>query len=218
MLIRLLAYVVAIVIAAAICIYADISWPRRVVLFYIFKPLTTVLVILLALLPGTFITTRYAQAIVIGLLCSLMGDIWLMLPWDRFLYGLGSFLVAHIAYAFAFLEGASLRGLAVALLLLAIAGAFVLRLLWPGLPTRMKIPVSVYVGVILLMAALAVARAVGQPSVGSVLAAVGALLFVTSDGSLAINRFARPFLLARPVVLGTYYAAQTLIALSVGIA
>jgi uncharacterized membrane protein YhhN len=45
--------------------------------------------------------------------------------------------------------------------------------------------------------------------------AVGASLFMASDSALVTNRFARPFRLAPLVVLGSYYAAQVLIAVSV---
>ncbi|HIC51136.1 MAG TPA: lysoplasmalogenase, partial [Candidatus Marinimicrobia bacterium] len=43
----------------------------------------------------------------------------------------------------------------------------------------------------------------------------GAVLFLISDGLLAINRFMRPFRVAQAVILTTYFTAQWLIALSV---
>jgi len=46
-------------------------------------------------------------------------------------------------------------------------------------------------------------------------AAMGAALFVVSDSALAINRFRAPFRAERALTLGTYWTAQTLIALSV---
>src|SRR5213080_3500470 len=46
--------------------------------------------------------TRYDTAILIGLVFSLAGDVFLMLPRARFVAGLTSFLAAHIAYLFAF--------------------------------------------------------------------------------------------------------------------
>ena len=49
---------------------------------------------------------------------------------------------------------------------------------------------------------------------GSALALAGALLFVASDSALALNRFKGEFKGAQAVVLGTYFAAQWLIALS----
>jgi uncharacterized membrane protein YhhN len=48
------------------------------------------------------------------------------------------------------------------------------------------------------------------------LAFAGALLFVLSDTVLAVNRFRRTFKLAHALNLITYFAAQCLIARSVG--
>ncbi len=41
-------------------------------------------------------------AFVVGLVLSLAGDVFLMLPSDRFLYGLISFFAAHVAYVVGF--------------------------------------------------------------------------------------------------------------------
>jgi uncharacterized membrane protein YhhN len=81
----------------------------------------------------------------------------------------------------------------------------------------MKGPVLVYVVVIVTMASLAVAGATARFSVARRWAAVGALLFLASDAVLAIDRFRRPFHLARAVVLTTYFAGQLMIALSVAL-
>jgi uncharacterized membrane protein YhhN len=70
-------------------------------LIYILKPGTMLMIILLALMstPST-----YAWWIIIGLLLSLLGDVFLMVPKDRFLHGLVSFLAAHVCYIIAFLH------------------------------------------------------------------------------------------------------------------
>lgn len=81
----------------------------------------------------------------------------------------------------------------------------------------MRVPVVGYVVVIVVMAWQAAARAAGLGSVGALLAAAGAALFVLSDAALAVNRFRRPFRAAQAVILPTYYAAQLLIAWSVGV-
>jgi uncharacterized membrane protein YhhN len=78
----------------------------------------------------------------------------------------------------------------------------------------MKAAVVVYVCVILLMAWAALSRATTTVDGGGVLAAVGALLFVASDSTLAWGRFRGEFGSAQAVVLATYFAAQWLIALS----
>ena len=58
-------------------------------------------------------------------------------------------------------------------------------------------------------------RATNFASLFTAAAAAGAVLFVVSDGVLAINRFRLKFRVAQAVIMSTYVAAQTLIALSV---
>ncbi len=205
----------AAVFSAAVTIAAHYTRPPRWVLVRIFKPLTTILILIIALLPGTVTADAYARAIALGLLFSLAGDIFLVLPDRYFLYGLAAFLLAHGCYISAFHAGASSAGFPWALAVLLLIGAGVLGYLWNRLSPVMKGAVGVYVIVIVLMAALAVGRAVGQPSRGSLLAGVGALLFVASDGMLAVNRFGRPIRGEQALVLMTYFAAQLLITISV---
>ncbi len=76
------------------CIHADMTGRRSAV--YVFKPLTMLFVLSLALQSSASTSTLYAWMIVVGLLFSLAGDILLMLPSDRFAAGLASFLVAHV--------------------------------------------------------------------------------------------------------------------------
>ena len=78
----------------------------------------------------------------------------------------------------------------------------------------LMVPVLIYMLVILVMAWRAIEYARQYPSPGPLAAALGALLFVISDSALALNRFARPFRAAQALVLGTYFLAQWLIALS----
>lgn len=44
-----------------------------------------------------------SKIFLLALLFSLLGDIFLMLPRERFLAGLGAFLLAHLAYGWGFL-------------------------------------------------------------------------------------------------------------------
>jgi uncharacterized membrane protein YhhN len=175
--------------------------PRRAV--YLFKPLTIVLIILVAAVAGNRVSHFYKYAILAGLVFSLAGDIFLMLPRDRFIQGLVSFLLAHLCYIAAFtFEGGGERRLLYAVPFL-LYGGVMLRVLLPGLG-RMRAPVIVYMAVIMLMAW----------QEGSGLALSGALLFVVSDSILAMNRFRRPFPSAQTYVMSTYFMAQWLIALS----
>src|SRR5512140_1211935 len=96
---------VLIASSGAVAILAHVLQPPRRALILIFKPLTTVLILAVALLPGTFRSSGEARAIVLGLLFSLAGDIWLMQPERYFAQGLAAFLAAHLSYAFAFRSG-----------------------------------------------------------------------------------------------------------------
>ena len=179
---------------------------------YVFKPLTTALIILVALQGKNMTAGAYGPLVVAGLVCSLAGDVFLMLPRDRFVAGLVSFLLAHVFYIAAFtLDGVHLSGWALTPLLLY--GAWMLRLLWPRLG-RLKAPVVVYMAVILLMALQAASRWLAVGGRSGAAACAGAVLFVASDSALAWNRFMGGFRGAQVVILGTYFAAQLLIALS----
>ena len=181
---------------------------------YLFKPLTMIWIVLIALLAKGQVFPFYKYMIIAGLLCSLLGDIFLMLPTDQFVPGLLSFLVAHLFYIAAFASGqASPYALWYALPFL-VYGGLMLWILFPHLG-RMKLPVVIYVLVILLMAWQALVRWMGTGYAGSASAFCGALLFTVSDSVLALNRFRGRIRHAQFYILSTYFTAQWLIALSI---
>lgn len=200
-----------VLVSALLHLVSERYGPRRAV--YLFKPLTIVLIILVAAGAENSVSHFYKYAIIAGLVFSLAGDIFLMLPRDRFVEGLASFLLAHLCYIAAFtFEGGGERRLLYAVPFL-LYGGLMLRVLLRGLG-RMKAPVIVYMVVIMLMAWQALNRWAGTGQEGSGLALSGALLFVVSDSILALNRFRRPFASAQLFIMGTYFMAQWLIALS----
>lgn len=206
--------VVTLLIAgsAALDVRAEYSGPRWQV--YVFKPLTTALLLVLALATPPHGAARYQLAVAIGLALSLIGDVLLMLPGDRFVPGLSSFLLAHLAYLVAFTADVPLAAAPVLFALFAVFGLAILALLWRGLG-RLQVPVALYVLVIVSMAGQAAGRAWLLRNPAATLAASGAALFVASDTLLSVNRFRRPFPCAQTLILGSYFLAQWLIAASV---
>jgi uncharacterized membrane protein YhhN len=200
-------------LTAMLAIRAEYRGPRYHI--YIFKPLTTLLILFMASHIKQPVSPFYQQAICMGLVFSLIGDICLMLPSDRFVAGLASFLVAHLFYIAAFSPGVEWIFSLVALAPFMIIGVLLLKLLWPYLD-KMKWPVLAYMLVIMTMAGQALARWIQFDPPGAWLALFGAVLFIISDAVLAWSRFRRAYRAARAVNLGTYYMAQWLIALSVG--
>lgn len=97
------------------------------------------------------------------------------------------------------------------------AAVLLVALLAPRLGPLL-LPVIVYGLALNGMAWQAWERAARVGSPGARLAAWGAALFVLSDSVLAVNRFLQPFAANVIVVMCTYIAAQTLIAMSVSAA
>jgi uncharacterized membrane protein YhhN len=67
---------------------------------------------------------------------------------------------------------------------------------------------------IVMMAYQAGERWLELSTLSTLLAFLGAVLFMFSDALLALNRFRKPFMGAQLAILGSYYAAQWLIAVS----
>lgn len=190
-------------------VYVATPW-----LHYVFKPGTT-LVIAALVLRAAESERGYRTAILAGLAFSTLGDVFLMLPGDRFVFGLASFLVAHLAYLFAFTRRAPFAAVRWPFFAYGAVAAGVAGILWPNLPDALRPPVAVYVVVLAAMAAQAAVAWRRAPAQATACAALGGAFFVASDAMLAIDRFVAPFAAARPSVLATYWIAQTLIALSV---
>lgn len=106
------------------------------------------------------VTCEPAGVMALGLLFSLSGDIWLMLPSDHFLYGLLSFLLAHFCYIFAILTRTSANRFPWPIIPLLLMGVILLSYLWPTLAQSLKGLVALYIGVIAVMAGLAENQAV----------------------------------------------------------
>jgi uncharacterized membrane protein YhhN len=198
-------------ISALIHIRAD--YLNRQVKTYIFKPLTTGLVILICLLQTPEVSTLYKYLIFSGLIFSLIGDIYLMLPTDRFISGLFSFLIAHIVYMIAFISDQGFQPNLLYLIPVIVYGVILLRILLPHTGSY-TIPVIIYSVILMLLLWQAVGRAGVSHNHSAMIALVGVILFVLSDSILSFNRFVRSSGKAQLLTLGTYYTAQLFIAFS----
>lgn len=156
---------------------------------------------------------RYGQVVLAGLLFSVCGDMILTnTSQPAFLLGLGSFLLAHVAYITAFtLKGLNYRWAAVAAVPVVLIAALVIIWLEPHLPDDLARPVLVYMAVIGVM----VVAAFGCKAAGaSALVLAGALLFFVSDLSVAAQRIVQVDFPTFVWGLPMYYAGQLCLALS----
>lgn len=177
------------------------------------KLLASTAFIAVALTAGA-LDTRYGQVLLIGLVLSWFGDAFLISETKRwFLFGLVSFLLAHVAYVIAFAVSGIERRWAMGALV-PIIGIALLVSLWltPHLPPDMVWPVRAYTIVISLMVVLAF----GTLGAGATpLIVAGACLFYLSDLSVAAMRFTDPPFPTYILGLPLYYAGQLCLALSV---
>jgi alkylglycerol monooxygenase len=193
-----------------------IEWHR------VFKPLTMLIAIALVLRhwQQTRQPTRQRDStqpqsghawLLAALLGSLAGDVFLMFP-GFFMPGLVAFLLAHLAYIALLRQDAPLFASPRAWLGVGALALLVYAVLWTGgLPTGLRAPIAAYVLAIAAMAALAIGRSQVLCHRAARLVALGALCFMVSDATLAINRFVTPLPHSAVWVLASYYAAQCLI-------
>ncbi|KAM8927567.1 lysoplasmalogenase TMEM86B [Pelodytes ibericus] len=158
--------------------------------------------------------SSYARKIFLGLVFSAAGDICLI--WQEyFLHGMVMFGLAHLMYTVAF----GLRPLKIrALLPLAVFCVIFYFINFPYLKGPFVYMVAGYSVLIGTMAWRAIARvslASYNFSWANVSAALGSVVFMVSDGVLAIDKFCFPIANSRTIIMGTYYTAQALITLSI---
>jgi uncharacterized membrane protein YhhN len=178
---------------------------------YLLKPMTMVPLIAAALALDPEHDAQRAW-FVVALCLSLAGDVFLMLPTDAFVAGLGSFLLGHIAYIVGFaLEPRSVEGSSVAAFLAVIAAATIGRRVLSAARASdapaIAGPVAVYMTVISVMVVLAAGT-------HEATAIAGASSFFSSDAMIAWDRFVKPFRTARPAIMATYHLGQALLVLS----
>ena len=157
--------------------------------------------------------SRFGRWLLAGLLLSWLGDAFLVgRSRPLFLAGLGSFLLAHVAYTTAFfVHGTDRRWLAFASIPLLAIATGVMVWLGPLLPPELNVPVHAYVIVITLM----VISAFGARGAGAtILVPLGAVLFFVSDLSVAAMRLAGSDVPMYAWGLPAYYAGQLCLALS----
>ncbi|MEM8707266.1 MAG: lysoplasmalogenase [Actinomycetota bacterium] len=199
----------ALVLIALAGVAAAIDWwavyEDRLSVEFIAKPLVVIGLI------GAALAVDVSDGVVRGLVvaalgASLVGDVVLMTPDARFEAGVFAFLIAHVLYITAFLESGPLEigaAVAAAVLIIGIGFGAVPQII-EGARSHgpiVQTGVTVYIGVIAVMAVLAAATTVPA-------AVVGGGLFLASDALLGWNRFVHPAPGGRVLVHATYHVAQ----------
>lgn len=154
--------------------------------------------------------------LLVGFIFSWGGDVFLMFQQTEifFLLGLASFLLAHVAYIFAFrlwtydnLEIPLLKKHPWLVFVLMLYGIGLFQILDPNLGD-MKLPVIVYMGVIILMGIMALNRYKKVTRRGFIWITTGAFFFLLSDSILAYNKFVEEVPFGGALIMLTYGFAQ----------
>jgi uncharacterized membrane protein YhhN len=201
-------------IAFSAVAYIVSDYANKAVAKYVFKPLSTILVIFLATQQSPEVSESYKYLIISGLLLSLLGDVFLMLPNDKFIWGLLSFLLAHLIFIYALADG---MGPYFEVYSLIPAAFYAIVFLWILLPKTagLKIPVLVYSLVLMTFLWQAIGRFYYSAESSAWYSLLGALLFVVSDSLLAIARFVKKSKYSIALIHITYWSALIYIALSI---
>lgn len=141
----------------------------------------------------------------VALAFCILGDVFLMLPRDSFVPGLGSFAVAQVLFTVSYLSADVQSNRLLIGLLIAIPVTAGLARRYVGALRRAErgdlvAPVIVYMIVISAMAVAAIAG-------GSAVAVAGAVVFMVSDSLIAETRFVKERAWQPVGIMVTYHAA-----------
>ena len=181
-------------------------------LYAIFKPLTTISIIIIAALIYREFRTNYSAWIILALLFSLIGDVFLIGN-NYFLYGLAAFFLAHITFIIAFtrIHGFLRNGKVFAFL--ALIGTSYFYLLYENLGVFI-IPVLIYMSVLLVMNWQVISLAFVEKTKLFLMLAIASLFFSFSDSIIAYSKFIGSFAYSEILILSTYWLAIYCFAIS----
>ncbi|MDD7913111.1 lysoplasmalogenase [Polaribacter ponticola] len=148
-----------------------------------------------------------------ALFFSFWGDVLLLFKEQFFVFGLASFLLAHVLYikiTIAFFKKISLQKIAIACLPFAVFLFLFLNLIKENLG-EFKIPVIVYGVVISVFGVVSLLNYMHQKRTANTWLLLGTILFILSDSLIAINKFYSPKEYYQLCIMLTYIVAQYLI-------
>lgn len=185
----------------------------------VFKPMLMPILMIFVYV-NSKLSSTFSKLIFFALFFSMAGDVFLMPYFDNFMFGLASFLIAHIFYIIAFFKGNCLKDgirkskVSVAVLVLtygALIYILVSNMVNSGTEVDMISAVVVYASVISIMVLSTISLNAIYASFETKLILFGAMLFMLSDSIIAINKFVFEINLSGLWIMSTYTLAQWLI-------
>ena len=184
---------------------------------YFLKPLTMVFLFIFLLISTGL--EGIALWFGMGILLSLAGDVFLMLPKEQFIAGLVAFLLAHVAYIIGFNQ--SLPPFDAFGFVMAIILGFIAAKLYQNIAAglvkqgkeKLQKPVLAYTAVItiMLLSALLTLSRPDWDTRTAITVSIGAALFMLSDAILAWNKFVAPIKNGRVMNMAAYHLGQIIL-------
>ena len=167
---------------------------------------------LIKILPLSFLITNSIRSVscnkhkflIAGLVFSCFGDVFLDVDQIQlFVFGLGSFLIAHIFYMISFMPLRKLTKNMIIIMVGYVAYALVMfYFILPGL-NSLFIPVLVYMSVLMLMGIMTLLS-----DASNFWLVLGGASFIVSDSLIGLDKFYSPIPYAGVFIMISYYFAQ----------
>lgn len=180
--------------------------------FIALKPLCTISILAYLLLFRNTAINSFSKRIGIGLFFCLVGDTFLLFE-SYFIWGLASFLVAHLIFLYDFIKRQGWLWEPRVAVVLALIAVGVFTLVSDDLDSLFY-PVLIYLIVILLMSWQGWALALNTKMEYRSFLGWAVSLFLFSDALIAIDKFYYSFSFSGILILSTYWIAIFLIARS----
>lgn len=174
-------------------------------MFRVFKPLTTILIIIIGIIVYLKFPSNYSAIIIASLVFALIGDVFLLKD-KYFRHGLFSFTIVHVGIISAIVSISGFNWNVILFILLFSIASINYFFLRKGLKKE-KYVVGFYIIVIAFMNWQAIGLAISNQALVYIAIAIASILFSLSDAVLAFAKFKKSFLVAEIVILATYWSA-----------
>lgn len=197
-----------IAVCFSVWLYVDASYRGPAWKRLLLKPVTMLLLLLLAWQAPLFSPAGYL--ILAGLCASLAGDVMTQLSRERMLYAIGAFFLSHLLYTFFFASQMTISFFWPLPVTLLVIGAVLIAAIWTRLETLLW-PVCTFIGMTLVMVWLAGEQWFLRPTSTALSAFIGALLLLVGYIVWMISHYRRPFKADNAIVAACYFGGHFMI-------
>ncbi|MDM2942883.1 lysoplasmalogenase [Citrobacter sp. Cm038] len=196
----------------AVCLsawlFVDASYRGPVWQRWVFKPLTLLLLLLLAWQAPMFNAVSYL--VLAGLFASLLGDALTLLPRQRLLYAVGAFFLSHLLYTIYFASQMTLSFFWPLPLVLLVIGALLIAVIWTRLE-ELRLAICTFIGITLMMVWMAGELWFFRPTAPALSAFMGAALLFVGNIVWLGSHYRCRFRADNAIAAACYFAGHFLI-------